>query len=146
MATASGSRPRTFIQTMDGSAPRVVVPEGVRVALFSADSRSLVGITPEGAWQIHPIDGGVPSDLAVVAATDEPAGWSSDGRAVIVATRTNPARLERVELSTGARRVLRELRPPGLEGVRVSVWSVTADGEQFGYSGIRQSRTLYVVK
>ena len=39
-----------------------------------------------------------------------------------------------------------ELRPPGLEGVRVSVWSVTADGEQFAYNGIRQSRTLYVVK
>jgi len=65
---------------------------------------------------------------------------------VIVATRTIPTRLERVELSTGTRRVLRELRPPGLEGVRVSVWSVTADGEQFAYNGIRQSRTLYVVK
>jgi aminoglycoside phosphotransferase (APT) family kinase protein/Tol biopolymer transport system component len=145
-AAEANKGPRTFIQTMDGSAPRVVVPEGVRVALFSADSRSLVGITPEGGWQVHPIDGGAPSDLAVVAATDEPVGWSTDGRAVIVATRTIPTRLERVELSTGARRVLRELRPPGLEGVRVSVWSVTADGEQFAYNGIRQSRTLYVVK
>lgn len=82
----------------------------------------------------------------LVAATDEPVGWSTGGRAVIVATRTIPTRLERVELSTGTRRVLRELRPPGLEGVRVSVWSVTADGEQFAYNGIRQSRTLYVVK
>jgi len=63
-----------------------------------------------------------------------------------VTTRTIPARLERVELSTGARRVLRELRPPGLEGVRVSVSSVTADGEQYAYGGVRQSRTLYVVK
>ena len=145
-AAEANKGPRTFIQTMDGSGPRVVVPEGVRVALFSADGRGLVGATPAGKWQVHPIDGGAPSDLAVVAATDEPVGWTTDGRAVIVATRTIPARLERIELSTGARRVLRELRPPGLEGVRVTVTSVTADGEQFAYYGVRQTRTLYVVK
>ena len=145
-AAEANKGPRTFIQSMDGSAPRVVVPVGVRVALFSADGRSLAGATPEGAWRLYPIDGGAPSDLNVVAAADEPVGWSTDGRAVIVATRTTPARLERVELSTGVRRVLRELRPPGLEGVRITVTSVTADGEQFAYYGVRQSRTLYLVK
>ena len=38
-----------------------------------------------------------------VANTDEAVGWTSDGRAVIVAPRTGqPPRLERVDLTTGA--------------------------------------------
>jgi len=145
-AAEANTGPRTFMQSMDGSAPRVVAPEGVRVALFSADGRNLVGITPEGRWGLYPIAGGAPSDLAAIQANDEPVGWSTDGRAVFVSTRTIPARLERIELTTGARRVIRELRPQGLEGGRIGVVDVTADGEQFAYGGLRQTRTLYVVK
>jgi dipeptidyl aminopeptidase/acylaminoacyl peptidase len=145
-AAEANKGPRTFIQTMDGSAPRVVIPEGVRAALFSADGRSLVGIGTDGRWRLYPIAGGDSSDLAGITANDEPAGWSTDGRAILVATRTIPTRLERVEVSTGARRVIRELRPPGLEGVRVNVLNATADGEQFAYGGVRQTRTLYVVR
>ena len=144
-AAEANKGPRTFIQTMDGSPPRALGPEGVRVVLFSADGRSLVGLSSDGRWRMYPIAGGDPSDLPMVT-SDEPAGWSTDGRAILVAVRSNPTRLERVELSTGARRVIREIRPPGLEGARVNVLNATADGEQFAYGGVRQTRTLYVVK
>jgi len=145
-AAEANTGPRSFIQTLDGSPPRIVVPDKVRVALFSADGRDLVGITPDGRWHLYPVAGGATSDLTSITADDEPVGWSTDGRAILVATRTIPTRLERVELSTGARRVIREIRPPGLEGIRINVSNATADGEQFAYGGVRQTRTLYVVK
>ena len=145
-AAEPGKRPRTYQQSVDGGPPRPVFPDNVQVGLVSRDGRSVVGIESEAVWRRYPIDGAAPSRLPGLTAGDVPAGWTDDGRGILVATRTTPARLLRVDLQTGDRKVLRELSPPGLEGSRLNVNNATADGEQFAYAGLRATRTLYVVK
>jgi hypothetical protein len=134
------------MQSIDGGDPRAVGPDGVRLTIFSRDGRSLAGTGADGVWRLYPIDDGRASELRGVVADDEPAGWTTDGNGILVGTNTIPARLERIDLATGARRVVRELRPPGLANIRVDIYTATADGEQFAYSGLRATRTLYVVK
>ena len=146
-AAEAGKGSRTFVQSIAGGDPRVAVPEDIRATIFSHDSRGLVGVDAAGVWRLYPIDGArAPVELRGVAAGDEPVGWTSDGRDLLVATTTVPARLERVDVATGSRRVVRELRPPGLDGIQINVNTATADGEQFAYAGLRTSRTLYLVK
>lgn len=55
-------------------------------------------------------------------------------------------RLERVDLSTGARKLVREVRAPDLDSRRLTIRTASADGDQFAYSGIHRERTLYTVK
>ena len=60
--------------------------------------------------------------------------------------RSIPTRMERVELATGERKVLREIRAPNLDAFHIQVRDASADGEQFSYQGLRWERTLYIVK
>jgi Tol biopolymer transport system component len=138
--------PRTYRQSLDGGDPRPVLPANVRAALVSPDGRRVAGLEAGTTWRVYSLDGGAATTMAGVANTDEAVGWTADGRAVIVAPRTGqPARLERVDLTTGARTRIHDLRPPTGDGLRAYFHNVTLDGDQFTYWGTRTARTLYVV-
>ena len=64
---------------------------------------------------------------------------------MIVATDSLPVRLERVDIRTGARSLLREIATPSRGARAMSLRSVTADGNQFAYLAGLFSTTLHVV-
>lgn len=58
-----------------------------------------------------------------------------------------PARLERVDLETGVRTLVRELAPPDRTGVNVIVpTSIIDDGRGYAYFYMRDVATWYVVR
>jgi serine/threonine protein kinase len=146
-----GSEPgrptRTYIQDVDGGDPRAVLPEGARAVLVSRDGHSVVAMEPGQPWRLYPLSGGSPpSPLPGLTASDRPAGWTEDGRAIIVGgIGSLPVRLDRVDLRTGARSLLREIAPPSRAARTMGVRSVTADGDQFAYLTALLSTTLHVV-
>jgi hypothetical protein len=141
-----GKRSRMYRQSIDGGPPTPFLADNVRVALVAPDGETVVGIENELKWRRYSVDGQVASDVRGLFPLDVPVGWTDDDLALIVATPTIPARISRVELSTGLRKLIREVRPAGLEARRVLIRTASADGEQFAYSGTTRDRTLYVVK
>ena len=139
-------RSRMYKQSVDGGPPVVFLDENVQVALVSRDGKTLVGIENDQKWRRFATDGSSAADLPGLTDTNQPVGWTDDGRGLIVATFSIPVRLERVDLSTGVRKLLREIRAPDLDSRRLTVRTASADGEQFAYSGINRQRTLYIVK
>jgi hypothetical protein len=140
-------RPRRCYEQRVGGPPRAITPEGVLGAALSVDGRQLLAHDSAGAWHVVDLATGVARAAAGLQPTDTVAGWSSDGRAAF-ATRVPqvPARLERVDLQTGARTLVRELAPPDRTGVNVIVpTSIIDDGRGYAYFYMRDVATWYVV-
>jgi eukaryotic-like serine/threonine-protein kinase len=141
-----GRPTRSYIQRVHGGDPRAVLPEGVRPALVSRDGRSVVAREAGGPWRLYPLDGELPAlPLPGLTQSDRPAGWTEDDQAVVVATGSRPVRLDRVNIRTGARSLLREIASPSRAALNMNVRSVTADGDQFAYTTGLLSTTLHVV-
>ena len=81
-----------------------------------------------------------------MSAADVVKAWSDDGRSVFVAAGFSvPARIERVDITTGARTFVRELAPPdraGLVAVRLNQW--ISDGRAYVYTYSRNLSKLFV--
>ena len=140
-----GRPTRTYMQRVDGGDPRVVLPEAASAVLVSRDGLSVVANEPGKPWQLYPLSGGPPTAMPGITESDRPVGWTEDGQAMIVASRGMPARLDRLDIRTGARSLLREIPTPSRAVRTMSVRSVTADGDQYSYTTGLLSTTLHVV-
>ena len=116
--------------------------------LVAPDGRTLLIRTTAGAYETMALGDGSSSPARGVLASDRPIAWTTDSRALVVRSHgpAIPARLERVDPLTGARRVLTELSPPDREGVvgmGISQW--IDDGTGYVYNYTRDLSTLFVV-
>jgi serine/threonine protein kinase/Tol biopolymer transport system component len=139
--------PRCYAQPLSGP-PRAITPEGFIGAALSADGRQLLAHDSAGAWHVVDLTTGIVRAAAGLQPADTVAGWSSDGRAAF-ATRVPqvPARLERVDLHTGVRTLVRVLAPPDRTGVNVIVpTSIIDDARGYAYFYRRDVATWYVVR
>jgi Tol biopolymer transport system component len=143
----AGHRPRLYVIDQGGGAPKPI----------SDDEPGIQGaISPDGKWiavgslsspgRILPFDGGSPRPLPGVNAGDFILRFSDDGRSVFVLHPFGlPARIERVDVSTGQRSLWKELMPIDKAGlVDVGFFQFSADGRSYVYSYRRNISTLYV--
>ena len=122
-ASEPGRPRRLFSSPVNGGGPVPVTPEQIRSGegppLVSPDSRFLVALDAAAKVWRYPLDGGAPAPLSGFLPGDLPLQWSPDGRAIWVLARERPpARIERVDLATGARSPWREIAdadPSGLD-------------------------------
>jgi Tol biopolymer transport system component len=115
-------------------------------------------VAPDGRWiacartgvplALYPVDAGSPRPLPGGQADDRPLRWSADGRSLFVRCGTGmPARVERVDLATGARQLWREFRPADTAGVRdIGSVQITPDGKSYAYTFVSQLGTLYLAE
>ena len=94
--------------------------------------------------------GGATQPAPGLTADDAPpavVGWSADGRALFIRTGTDvPARIDRIDVKTGQRTLLKELGPSDLTGlVTFDPLTVTRDGNQYAYRYRKILSTLFVV-
>ena len=77
-----------------------------------------------------------------------PVQWSADGRSLFVYRIGDvPARIFRLDLSTGRRELWRELVPPDLAGANVIPnVQITPDARAYGYSYGQVLSDLYLVE
>jgi hypothetical protein len=144
--TEAGRPPRCYEQEIPGGAPKPITSDGVSRVLLAHDGRTLLARRAGGS-ETMTIDGARPVAAKGVEDGDEVIGWTTDDRGVIVTkVNTIPGRIERVDLATGQRTMLRELAPPDRSGL-VIIWAHQwlDDGRGYTYTYMRQLSQIYVV-
>jgi eukaryotic-like serine/threonine-protein kinase len=145
-----GKPTRAYRQDVPGGEPTPLLQERVIPAAISPDGRAILAINSERKWGWYPVAGGAPQSAPGLTGDDGPAsvvGWSADGRAFFVHTGTEvPARVDRIDIKTGQRTLLKELGPADVTGLATfDPLTVSHDGSQYAYRYRKVLSTLFVV-
>jgi eukaryotic-like serine/threonine-protein kinase len=138
--------PRCYGQDLNGAAPSPLTTEGV-MATLAPNGQTLLLTAADGAFQVSSIEAATPRPAAGLRAGDRVVAWSRDSRAVFVQQGGDvPARIERVDLASGARSAVREIAPEGvgaLATLLVTDW--VDEGRWYAYNYTTVPSTLFVV-
>jgi eukaryotic-like serine/threonine-protein kinase len=155
LASVANRPAQLFVQDASGGPPRPLAPEGVsayRHKPVTPDGRYVVAFAPgepQGRFALYPVDGGEPRPVAGLAPGDRPLGWSADGRFLYVRPPEAglTARIERLEVATGARAAWKQLRPADPAGIeQINDIVLTPDGQSYLYHASRHLSELYLLE
>jgi serine/threonine protein kinase/Tol biopolymer transport system component len=151
-ANEPGRGSRLYVQDVDGSKPRPISPEGVtlpaNVGCISPDARTIAALGPDRRIMLYPAEPGEPRPAPGLRPDELSIRWTADGHA-IWAFRQNevPAKIYRVDITTGVRSLWKELTPPDPAGVlTMGPILMTADGKSYVYSYRRTLDELFMVE
>ncbi|MGH9368109.1 MAG: hypothetical protein ACRD3M_10595, partial [Thermoanaerobaculia bacterium] len=135
-ASEPGHGPRLYLRGFDGGKPRALTPEGyVGVGIVAPDGKWALVTGPDRKRYLYPISGGEPTVVPGLDAEDSVDQRSADGRFLYVHRRGEaPARVYRLELSTGQKQPWRTLMPADGAGVSGIGPGPTPGGEAYVYN------------
>jgi eukaryotic-like serine/threonine-protein kinase len=151
IGTEGEKEDRVWVQSLDGSAPKPVTPEGVTGLdtwpFLSPDGRSVL-VRDKAGWGI--LDLRQPEAPARrVAGLEEGERliqWTADGRFYASRPGSFPIEVWKLDPVTGKRQPWKTINPAGYVGVEGSTIRFSADGRQMAARYILQRSTLYVVE
>jgi Tol biopolymer transport system component len=154
----AGSEPghavRIFVRDLEGGKLRPVTPEKMEVN----PGQSI--LSPDGHWvaagesgkkaYLYPVEStaGEPRPIPGINDNEAPIQWSADGHSVYVRRLDEvPARIYRLDLSTGRRELWKQIMPDNPTGV-VQIRGVlpSRDGRAYAYNYLRILSGLYVAE
>jgi hypothetical protein len=146
-----GHRARYYVQESLQSTPRaisgetIVFDRGADDIVISPDGRHLAAAMQDRSVQLLPVDGG--NESTVPGATGfTPVAFCGEDSLLVYHSGEIPARIQKVNLQTGALTPWKELAPAyrtGLYGVQPI--RVTPDCESYAYSAPYYPATVFVV-
>ena len=145
-----GQLPRVFVAPIEGTKPRPLGSPGHSLPIcgnpISPDGRLAVLIDNDKKSFLFPTDGGAPAPIAGLAEGEFPIQWSADGRFLYTHRGGElPAKVWRLEISTGRKELVKELAPSDPAGVTsIDGVFVTPDGRSFAYYLRHNLSDLYV--
>lgn len=150
----SGNEPgkgvRLYLQDIRGGAAQAIAPEGVQAMAFavSGNGQTVAAIGPNQKAFLYPVAGGEPRALPALSPGEEPLSWTQDGSALYTCEPGEvPARVYRVDLSTGKKSPWKELMPIDPAGIEtLGPILMTPDGKSFVYGYHRTLSDLYLVE
>jgi eukaryotic-like serine/threonine-protein kinase len=146
--TERGRAARCYVQDLDGGVPRPVTPDG-QWGLVAPDGQRILAWRPESAPVVYRVDGtGGAEAIPGLTADDMPARWTGDGKGVLVyRPRQVPGQVDRVDLASGRREMLRQFSPTDRLGLlSIDPVLVSADGAAYAYTYTRVLSTLFRVQ
>jgi hypothetical protein len=146
-----GRGSRLYILEVAVGSHRAVSPEGVTVyrwRALSPDGRLAVALAPDATPTLYPIDGGDSRPVPGALRDDVPICWTADGRSLFVQRGSGvPARVELVDISTGQRRLWKEITPSDPAGVlSIGPIRLAADNRSYVYSYRRLVDELVMIE
>jgi eukaryotic-like serine/threonine-protein kinase len=143
----AGKASRCYVRDLHSQQARPVTPEGTSGGSLSPDGRAMVARGADGRFQLYPLDGGGASPVPGLDDRDVIIHWR-DARSLLVHHPTDmPTRVERLDLKTGQRTLLRELAPVDRAGaVRFDGVSFSTDEKSYAYSVSRFVGALFTVE
>ena len=110
---------RLYVESLTDGKPKPISGEGVGAATILSPKGDLVADTgPDRKIYVYPIAGGDPRLVSGDQPSEVPTGWSSDGRELFVIQRGEiPARVFRVDITTGKRTLWKSLEPADSAGI-----------------------------
>jgi dipeptidyl aminopeptidase/acylaminoacyl peptidase/predicted Ser/Thr protein kinase len=141
---------RLYVADMAGSKPTPISPEGVDALAFclSPDNRFVAAVGPDQLGYLYPVAGGEPRRIPGFQAGELPISWSADERAIFVyATTEMPARVFKLDITTGQHTAWTQLRPADPAGVEfIGPILMTPDAKAYVYGYRRLLTDLYIVQ
>ena len=129
-----GHAVRCYVQDVQGGKPRPVTPEGTTNGWVSPDGRTIAVDRSTGGPVLFSVEGGGPRSIPGATDRDTTQGWSAGGQAILVADPAAvPLRVERLDVATGRRTLVRSLCPPDLAGV-LEIWPVVLTNDTTSYA------------
>jgi eukaryotic-like serine/threonine-protein kinase len=148
VAAQPGKAPRTYVQMMDGTAPRALGPEDFRGVEVSPDGKNVLGRKDRTAW-IVPMLGTEPGQpLPAVKSNEFVSGWVADGNSIYLTGMSSmPAKAYVMDIKTGRRKLHHEYAPADPSGVPSILGGlITPDGKFYIHDVPRTLSYLYVVE
>jgi len=128
-----------------GGNPKPVMPAGMSIRTVAPGGQRAVATMPDGRVVLFDF-GDQHTQPVSISGNDEIAGWADDA-SVFVYSRTIPSRLERVDVVSGQRTLVRELSPADRAGVlRLAGVALTPDARAYAYGYWRRSSRLFLTK
>jgi hypothetical protein len=149
-AIEKGHGARLYASDLEGGKPRSLTPEGIDFygVCIAPDGASVTGMGSDRMPVLFSAGGAdSPRSIPGLSRGDVPIRFTADGSSLFV-TRVDevPARVFRVNLSTGLRDLWKELAPVDRAGVLgVRPVRITADGKVYAYSYARHLTDLFLV-
>jgi Tol biopolymer transport system component len=147
-----GHRSRLYVVPLDGSKPRPITPEGVTLlptsGTVSPDGRTIPALGPDRRIMLYPSEPGEPRPAPGLQPDELPIRWTPDGRAMWVFRPSEvPTKVYQVDMTTGDRKLWKELTPPDPAGVlTMGPIVMTPDGKSYVYSYRRTLDELVLVE
>jgi Tol biopolymer transport system component len=149
LANEPGHKVRTWLQDIDGGAPRPVTDEGTAGWIVSPDDKWLLGSHgPTAPTLLISLQDGHWGDIPGMKPNDQLLGWSSDGQVYVASTAANnrtALRVDKLNPHTGARTTWRNLVMPPIAGVFPEPPLITPDGATYGFDYRMRLSDLYIV-
>ena len=141
---------RLYVQDPAGGKPQAISPEGVEVAAFaiSPDGQFVAGVGPDQKGYLYPVTGGEPRPIPGFSPGEEPINWGEDGSSLFInPSGEMPARVYRLNVTTGQRTLMKQLMPSDPAGVEhIGPILITPDGKTCVYGYHRTLSDLYLVE
>jgi eukaryotic-like serine/threonine-protein kinase len=148
-ANEIGKALRSYVQDVSGGLPNALTPEGTRGLAISPNGNmvAVVGGQPE-EMSIWSMTGESPRPVPGATPDDRPVAWTADGGALWLYRRGEvPAPVFQLNLTTGERRLWKNLVPPDAAGVySIIEFRITPKGDAYAYSYSRLLSQLYLVR
>jgi Tol biopolymer transport system component len=144
----TGKASRCYALDLSGGPPRPVTPEATTNGLVSPDGLQILYSKTGGTYFTQRAGGGTAQAVPGLTTDDQVIQWSADGRSVYVYRPANvPFRLERLDLASGRRELVREVAPADRTGVVYSGGAALTDDTRFyAYDFKRITSQLFVVE
>jgi serine/threonine protein kinase/Tol biopolymer transport system component len=144
----AGKASRCYAQDVSGGPPRPVTPEATMNGTVSPDGLQILYLNSLGNWFIQRAGGGTAEAVSELTSEDEVIRWSADGRSIYVFRPSSmPLRIERLDLASGRRVLVREVSPADRTGVvDGQEAALTDDTRSYAYTYRRMTSQLFVVQ
>ena len=144
----AGKASRCYAQDVSGGLPRPVTPEATTNGTVSPDGLRILYSKPGGTYVIQGVGGGAAQTVPGLTTDDEVIRWSADGRSLHVYRPANvPFRLERLDVASGRRVLIREVAPADRAGILGGMGAaLTDDTRSYAYGYERMTSHLFVVE
>ncbi|MDQ6891755.1 MAG: protein kinase [Acidobacteriota bacterium] len=147
LAAEKGHGKRLYVRDLGAGPPRPFTPEGVHAPHLLPDGTRVLAMDGKENRVIYPVDGSEPRPVPGIEAGESILGFDEKGETAWVGHGMIPVRIDRLDLATGKRSVLREIAladPTGVETIQTT--HVSSDGRAYCYSFMRSLSRLYVIE
>ena len=145
----SGKDLRSYIQDLDGGAPRPLTPEHLWALSVSraGDWAAVIGNDEPGIL-LWPIGGGDSRPVPGSRKGDRPVAFTTDGRGLWIFRRGEvPAEIVKLDIATGRRDIFTTLTPADVGGVySITEFAISPDGLAYFYSYRRVLSQLFLAR
>ena len=140
---------RLYVESPNESKPRPISPEGVNPPTVVSPKGDLVAsMGPDHRIYLYSVSGAEPVLVSAAQADELPTGWSADARSLYIFRFGEiPARVFQLDLSSGQRKLWKELVPADAAGIdTIRGITITPDGKAYVFGYIRTLSDLYLVE